>query len=612
MSADTVLSVNTFSQLKEQLEQIDEPSTFIYSHDHLPNLFSSESTLSDTNNSTLTSSFMAIDNDKKAQVAQQVLDHLQELSELNEHSSSNHHIMNESPRQSHLFAFATLLLSTTKTLKSQTEQVVFSLNRAEYKLRNALTCCEVSKEYSSDLDFRAELHFLLARVLYELSFPRLDDLDRDASPSSTLPIQIEGSPVLATNANNQSPEIMSVPNMGYGTSIGNTFSLGSASGDNFLALSLDSPLRSNSQANRMSGSPLSTGSPRNASLKAAQQVQQQIESIFQEICLHMDTAIKLFDKNSSSQKKKKEEEQPPVNISIESKKAYMYYYFGDILTQWSIRRKQRWAALCSQAQEKYNNCIRICLEKLLPTLGTETICINTKYAEYSTLKNYSYCPLHHQCLYKYAVLILYWVRRIREHASIYSSSDDTGVNSFPVRSAGSNDTNLNFDFESITQAVASIGEMTIQFSEFHLNESRLSAEPSKTSSKNPQSIFKNAVASENEKLCRACVMLWEGVCNLEIRKAETYHAGKNANYHFFFRLSNAIYEYGLLLVPSASILSFNDYLTSFENLEGEPARNCSRSEVLTSSLSWHDMVFKDRMLNDKKVSQPCINQIFIY
>ena len=72
------------------------------------------------------------------------------------------------------------------------------------------------------------------------------------------------------------------------------------------------------------------------------------------------------------------------------------------------------------------------------------------------------------------------------------------------------------------------------------------------------------------------------------------------NPHLFFRLSNAIYEYALLLIPSASILSCNDYLSLYDNNDGEPTRNSSRSEILTSGLSWHDLVFKHRMLDDKK------------
>ncbi|KAF0979487.1 hypothetical protein FDP41_001465 [Naegleria fowleri] len=512
----------------------------------------------------------------------------------------------ESPLKALVFGYATLMVCSTKNLSSQSGHVIHLLNKAEYKLRNAITCCELSREYSLDLMLKSDLHLLLARILYELSFPRLDELERESSQMSSNmsnnggsssnvgmnsplqnnaassispPIKITDSQVVT--GNNMSPsEPLSAPNLTIGTG----YSLGSL--DNVMAVSLDSPVRASFSSKCSSPSPRGgMTSPTSSSQKAAQQAQQQIENMFQDICLHMDSAIKLFEKSTQKPKRKH--------------LAYMYMYFGDVLTQWSVRRKQRWAALCSQAQEKYNTCIKICIEKILSTIDKDkddVCCINSKFVRCDqdgrngSFINYVYCPLHHQCLYKYAVLLLYWVRRKREHSTIYSGENSS-----------SSDTMLsNFDYESTLTAVNSVGTLTLNYSEFQKLESRLNAEQNKAIPRHAQSILQNNVASESEKLCKGCVSLWESVCNVEMRKAEIFCVEHNVNPHLFFRLSNSIYEYALLLIPSASILACNDYLSMYDNIDGEPMRNCSRSEILTSGLSWHDLLFKHRMLDDKK------------
>lgn len=592
------------------------------------------------------SPFMGIDNQKRGIYAQEILDQINEWNQQQQHevtpivstsilsfnsntlgttlnmSASN----SESPLKALVFGYATLMVCSTKNLSSQSGHVIHLLNKAEYKLRNAITCCELSREYSLDLMLKSDLHLLLARILYELSFPRLDELERESSQMSSNmsnnggsssnvgmnsplqnnaassispPIKITDSQVVT--GNNMSPsEPLSAPNLTIGTG----YSLGSL--DNVMAVSLDSPVRASFSSKCSSPSPRGgMTSPTSSSQKAAQQAQQQIENMFQDICLHMDSAIKLFEKSTQKPKKKtpvvdeKENEPVVVDISQESKRAYMYMYFGDVLTQWSVRRKQRWAALCSQAQEKYNTCIKICIEKILSTIDKDkddVCCINSKFVRCDqdgrngSFINYVYCPLHHQCLYKYAVLLLYWVRRKREHSTIYSGENSS-----------SSDTMLsNFDYESTLTAVNSVGTLTLNYSEFQKLESRLNAEQNKAIPRHAQSILQNNVASESEKLCKGCVSLWESVCNVEMRKAEIFCVEHNVNPHLFFRLSNSIYEYALLLIPSASILACNDYLSMYDNIDGEPMRNCSRSEILTSGLSWHDLLFKHRMLDDKK------------
>lgn len=586
---------------------------------------------------------LSIDLNKRAQISQQILEDLENIeSTLSSttlpttnsiatpppNSNSSSASSSSSPLHSYIFAYATLLQCSTKVSINHNEQVVYLLNRAEYKLRNAITSCEMNRELALDFVLQAELHFLLARVLFELSFPRSDELEREsavmaamsqpigmktATSSTTSSQSISTSSPIQIGSNNSPKETFSAPGVigsYYGTSVGMSHSLSS---DNFMALSLDSPLRnssygspnSNSHPNLKQGSGSPSFSPRgNTSQKAAQQAQQQVDSIFQDICLHMDSAIKFFEKSTVKRKKKvdqESEENTPVDIIQESKRAYMNMYFGDVLTQWSVRRKQRWAALCSRAQEKYNISIKICIDKILPSLNREkTICINTRGVEQFTDNQCIYSPLHHQCLYKYSVLLLYWVRRKREHTTIYSGDANSG------------DVNLaSFDYDSTMVAVDSIGEIEATYSEIRPNALTDASSPSgstpETSQKgnvprHAQSIFKNSVATDAEKLCKACVKLWECVCELEERKSKAFQAipEHTINPHYYFRLSNSIYEYALLLIPTASILSFNDYLETYDNLEGERSRTTSRSEVLSSSLSWHDMFFKDRMLNDKK------------
>ena len=98
--------------------------------------------------------------------------------------------------------------------------------------------------------------------------------------------------------------------------------------------------------------------------------------------------------------------------------------------------------------------------------------------------NYVYSPIHHQCLYKYSVLLLYWVRRKREHASIYAGDNNPGS------SPSSNDTNItNFDYESTLTAVGSVGNIPLLYSEFIQVESRLNVDL-KSIPKHAQSIMK--------------------------------------------------------------------------------------------------------------------------
>ena len=96
-----------------------------------------------------------------------------------------------------------------------------------------------------------------------------------------------------------------------------------------MAMSLDSPLRSGSSSPHGSKSSPRGMTPTVTLQKAAQQAQQQAESIFQEICLHMDSAIKLFEKSIQKPKKKVEEKEieAPIDINQESKEGLHVHVF---------------------------------------------------------------------------------------------------------------------------------------------------------------------------------------------------------------------------------------------------------------------------------------------
>ncbi|KAL9647306.1 hypothetical protein ABK040_011673 [Willaertia magna] len=521
------------SSCKKQLEDVDEPPLLMDTQDK---------------NHDFTTLFMYVNNNQRCKVAQHVLDTIDTT--------------DNNPRLSLLFAYATLLITTTKTKKSETEQVVFLLNKAEYKLRNALTCCEITKEYTTDISLRIDLHLLLSRVLFELSISRLEEQSLSnqlITTTSTTPISISSSngrsnTILPSNSNNSNS-----PSIGT-TNISPTHGL---SGDNSPS-NQDSPIRKQSS--------FQNNIPNNNSpnfLKSSSDLnkeQQQIDQMFQEICIQMDTSLKLFGKQKQQD---------------EYKKALMYFYFGDILTNWSARRKQRWAALCSQALERFSTSIQI-LEKLITESSTnnQMTSVNCKLdsQEETTTKTtnqkFVYCSLHHHCLYKYASLLLYWARRKREYSTIYTLEKDK-VNT------KLEDDGFNFDSVlNITKftGLGKLGQLVL-----------------KESSRYHQSIYKNSQASNHEKLCKACVVIWEAVCNIDLRKTQIFTPKHSVNPRFLFRLSNSLYEYALLLVPSASILSINDYLTTHEE-----DRSNSRSEVLSSTLGLQDLLFKERMLNDKK------------
>jgi hypothetical protein len=135
-------------------------------------------------------------------------------------------------------------------------------------------------------------------------------------------------------------------------------------------------------------------------MDTGQQQPQQIEKMFQEMCLQFDAALTEISKVEKIADKLRSSLPDDLVLQIKGKKALTLFNFAEALQLWSRQRKQRWQPLSEQSKEKYNLCLKLCQE------------------------NQFHKSLGDVALERSGVLLLDWVNRTREISSIYSESSD--------------------------------------------------------------------------------------------------------------------------------------------------------------------------------------------